>query len=225
MCDIRFGAGELFAAVLAEYGEGMPRLLRLQDVRATAAGEQPVGYQLAGRGVLNIGVLSVISLLAFIPALLFFVLVTGPFGGPINLQQMGEIHVDLVGLLLFVMTVVVILPIVHELMHGAVAALLGARPVYGIGPGIAFCHFREFVTKRAYAAILVAPLAVISIVGVALMPITPLILRGPLLGLLVTNAAGAVGDIAMLWQLRRLPADVLIADTNAGYEYYVPTAE
>jgi hypothetical protein len=112
------------------------------------------------------------------------------------------------------------LPIVLELVHGAVAGAAGARPVYGIGPGVAFCHFRELVSKRVYAAILVAPLLVISIVGVALMPITPLLLRGPLLALLVTNASGAIGDLAALWQLRGLPRDALIADTNSGFEIF-----
>ena len=118
------------------------------------------------------------------------------------------------------MVAIVVLPVVHELVHGAVAALYGGRPVYGIGPGVAFCHFREFVGTGAYAAILVAPLLVLSIVGVALMPITPGLLRGPLLAFLITNAAGAVGDIAALAQLFRLPAGALIADTSSGFEVY-----
>ncbi len=70
------------------------------------------------------------------------------------------------------------------------------------------------------AAILVAPLLLISVVGVLLTPITPGLLRGPLLALLVTNASGAVGDIAALTQLVGLPRDALIADTSHGFEVY-----
>ena len=203
----------------------MPRLLRLNEVRATAEGEQPAGYRLLGRGHLNLGLLSALSLVIIIPATLLFALITAPLGGPIDPRGGSfSFQVGFVDVVLLTLAAAVILPIVHELVHGAVAAVVGARPVYGIGPGVAFCHIREFVGKRAYAAILVAPLLTISIVGVAIMPLTPTILRGPLLALLITNGSGAIGDLASLWQLRRLPADVLIAYTNSGFEIYVRDA-
>lgn len=196
-------------------------MLRLHEVRATADGEQPAGYTLLRKGTLNIALLSVLSLVALPPAFIFFAAVTAPLGGPFDLRSGGfSFQVDLVGLLLVSLTALVVLPVIHELVHGLVAAWCGGRPVYGIGPGVAFCHFREFVGKQGYAAILIAPLLVISVVGVALMPITPEILRGPLLALLITNAAGAVGDIAALTQLTGLPSDALIADTSHGFEVY-----
>ena len=200
----------------------MARLLRLNEVRATAEGEQPPGYRLLRLGHLNLGLLSVLSLVALPPAFVFFAFVTGPLGGPFDLRN-GEFtfHVDLVGLALIIVVALFVLPVIHELVHGAVAAFFGGRPVYGIGPGVAFCHFREFVGIGAYAAILVAPLLVLSVVGVLLMPVTPGLLRGSLLAFLITNAAGAVGDIAALTQLFRLPAGVLIADTSSGFEVYV----
>jgi hypothetical protein len=199
----------------------MPRLLRLNEVRETAEGEQPFGYSLLRKGTLNLGLLSVLSLVALPPAFVFFAFVTGPLGGPFDLRD-GEfsIRVDPLGLVLVIIVALVVLPVVHELVHGAVAAFCGGKPVYGIGPGVAFCHFREFVSVRSYAAILLAPLLVLSIVGVALMPATPGILRGPLLAFLITNASGAVGDIASLTQLFRLPTDALIADTSHGFEVY-----
>jgi hypothetical protein len=199
----------------------MPRLLRLHEVRATAEGEQPAGYALLRKGNLNLGLLSVLSLVALPPAFVFFAAVTAPLGGPIDLGGGGfTFQVDLIGLLLVSLTALVVLPVVHELVHGLVAAWCGGRPVYGIGLGVAFCHFRELVGKRGYAAILIAPLLALSVVGVALMPVTPEILRGSLLAFLITNAAGAVGDIAALTQLVGLPKDVLIADTSHGFEVY-----
>jgi hypothetical protein len=199
----------------------MPRLLRLSEVRATAEGEQPPGYALLRKGTLNLGLLSLLSLVALPPAIVFFAFVTAPLGGPFDLRG-GEFsfQVDLLGLVLVTLVALVILPVVHELVHGAVAALCGGKPVYGIGPGVAFCHFREFVGTRCYAAILLAPLVILSVVGVALMPITPDLLRGPLLAFLITNASGAVGDIASLTQLFRLPPGALIADTSHGFEVY-----
>lgn len=200
----------------------MPRLLRLNEVRATAEGTQPSGYRLLRRGHLNLGLLTVLSVVLLVPAFLFFALVTAPLGGPIDLRDGFSIRAGLLDFLLVAIAAGALLPIVHELVHGLIAGMVGARPVYGIGPGVAFCHFREFVGKGAYAAILAAPLLVISIVGVAIMPITPTILRGPLLALLVANGSGAVGDIASLMQLFRVPAKALIADTNSGFEIYVP---
>lgn len=198
----------------------MPRLLRLSEVRATAEGAEPAGYRLLGRGHLNLGLLTVLSVVLLLPAFFFFALVTAPLGGPLDLRGSFSVSAGLVDILLVVLAAGVVLPVVHELVHGLVAGLVGARPVYGIGPGVAFCHFREFVGKGAYAAILVAPLLAISVVGVALMPITPGPLRGPLLAILVTNASGAVGDIASLLQLLRVPPGALIADTNSGFEIY-----
>lgn len=202
----------------------MPQLLRLSDVRATAEGSQPAGYRLRGRGHLNLGLLSVLSLVALPVALVIFALLTAPLGGPLRLGSNISFRVGPLDLVLVLLAALVVLPVVHELIHGAVAGALGGRPVYGIGPGVAFCHFREFVGKWPYAAILVAPLLVISLGGALLMPLTPTILRGPLLALMVTNASGAVGDLSALRQLVRFPRDILIADTNAGFEVYEPGA-
>jgi hypothetical protein len=203
----------------------MPHLLRLSDVRATAEGMQPTGYHLRGRGHLNLGLLSVLSLVALPVALVVFAILTAPLGGPLDLGAGSfSFAAGPLDILLVLLAALVVLPVIHELSHGAVAWTLGGRPVYGIGPGIAFCHFREFVGKWPYAAILVAPLLLISLGGALLMPLAPAILRGPLLALMVTNASGAVGDLAALWQLVRFPGNILIADTNAGFEVYEPEA-
>jgi hypothetical protein len=201
----------------------VPRLLRLQDVRATAVDDRPAGYDLAGQGHLDLKLLTILSLVALVPATALFVWLTASRGGPVRTQH-DQIRVtfNLLDLVLLIIFALVLLPIVHELVHGAVAGLCGGRPVYGVGPGIAFCHFREFVGKGAYAAILVAPLLLISVAGVVLMPVLPGVLRWPVLALLITNASGAVGDLAALAQLLLLPHGVLIADTRDGFQYYLP---
>lgn len=204
----------------------MARLLRLDEIRATAEGEQPDGYRLLRRGHLNLGLLSLLSLALLVPAFLVFALITAPLGGPLDVGRgWRQVSFGPVDVVLTILAGIVILPVVHELVHGAVAALCQGRPVYGIGPGVAFCHFREFVGRGAYAAILIAPLLIISVAGVALMPVLPPILGGPMLALLVSNAAGAVGDLAALAQLARVPAGAIIADTRQGFEVYIPTEE
>ena len=200
----------------------MPPLLRLAEVRATAEGSQPPGYRLAARGHLNLGLLSVLSLLALPLATLLFALVTAPLGGPFDPRSgRSSLRVGPLDVALMVVAALLVLPVVHELIHGTVAALAGGRPVYGLGPGVAFCHLRAFVGRAHYAGILVAPLLVLSVVGILAMPLLPAILRGPLFALLVSNASGAVGDVAALGQLVRLPRGALIADTREGFEAYV----
>ena len=143
-------------------------------------------------------------------------------GGPVRANN-GQLncHLHLLALALMIVFALIVLPVVHELAHGVVASLCGAGGLR-YWAGIAFCHFREFVGKGAYAAILVAPLLFISVTGVVLMPVLPDVLRWPVLALLIANASGAVGDLAALAQLLRLPRAVLIADTRDGFEYYLP---
>jgi hypothetical protein len=202
----------------------VPRLLRLADVRQTAADEAPPGYRLAMVGRVDLNRLGLISIGALLVAAPLFMLLTAPLGGPIDLLG-GRVAVA-VGLLDVLVAFVVgalLLPVLHELIHGLAAQAVGARPVYGVAPPIAaFCHFERFVTRGQYAVIVVAPLAVITLGGLALMPIAPDWLRGQLLLLMILNASGAVGDLAMLAQLPRAPRDALIADTAVGFEAYAP---
>jgi hypothetical protein len=197
--------------------------VRLGDVRETAAGTEPRGYRLVARGVLNLGLLSVLNLAIIPPAWLGFALLTAPRGGPLDVRADGfTLRFGPLDLALVIATALLVLPVLHELAHGLVAALCGGRPVFGVGPGIAFCHMREWMGRGAYAAIVVAPLLLLSVGGVLAMPALPRLLRGPTLALLVANAAGAVGDLALLAQLARLPRGAVIADTRHGFEAYAP---
>lgn len=202
----------------------MRPLLRLQDVRLTARSATPPGYQFWQTCRLQLDWrLGILQALLVPAAWLAFVLITAPFGGPVDLRASLRVPPPTpIELVAIVATVVLALPAVHELTHGLVAGLLGGRPVFGIGPGLAFCHVREFVGRNAYAQVLGAPLLLISVLGVPLMAVVPAEGRGPLLGLLVANVAGAIGDIALLASVLRLPRAALIADTREGFEVYMP---
>lgn len=202
----------------------MPRLLRLQDVRLTARPAAPPGYAFSSLVRLRLDWRLATLQIVIVPvAWLGFALMTASRGGPadprLGLSLPRPTPLDLVVVLL---TVAVALPVAHELAHGLVAASLGGRPVYGIGPGLAFCHVREFTGRNAYLAILGAPLVLLTVLGVAIVPVVPPVWRGPLLALLVANAAGAVGDLALLGRAVRLTGAALIADTREGFEVYLP---
>jgi hypothetical protein len=201
----------------------MPRLLRLEDVRASAEGKQPPGYRLARQFRLRIGLLNVVALLLLLPIGALFALLTAPLGGPVDLRAgRFDFHNGALEALLIIVGIGLLMPTLHELVHGAVAALLGGRPVYGIGPGVAFCHVPELLSRGQYAAIAAAPLVVLTAAGLLAMPVLPQVLRSATLAMLVTNAVGAVGDVAVLAEVARLPRGALIADTADGFEAYVP---
>jgi hypothetical protein len=201
----------------------MPRLLRLSDVRQTAIADAPPGYRLALVGRLHLHALGLLSLIALIVAAPLFILISAPLGGPIDPRGALALNIGPLDLLLSLIVAGVVLPVLHEAIHGLAALLVGGRPSFGIVlPVAAFCHFERFVSRAEYAFVLIAPLALLSIAGLALMPLTPAPLKGQLLLLLILNASGAVGDLAMLWRLRAAPPGALIADTATGFEAYRP---
>jgi hypothetical protein len=203
----------------------MTRLVRLSDVRLTAVAAAPPGYRLAMVGRLPLHALGLLSLVALVVAAPLFIIITAPLGGPIDPRGALQLAIGPWDLLASLVAAGIVLPAAHELAHGLAALLIGARPVFGVVlPVAAFCHFERFVTRWQYALVLLAPLVVISVAGVALLPVTPGWLTGQVLLVLILNASGAAGDLAMLWQLRRAPAGALIADTATGFEVYVPAA-
>ncbi len=201
----------------------MPRLLRLDEVRASAEGKQPPGYHLTQRFRLRVGLLNVIAVLLLLPVGAAFALLTAPLGGPLDLRAgRFDLRFGWLEALLVILTVTLIMPTLHELLHGAVAALFGGRPVYGIGPGVAFCHVPELLSKGQYAVVAAAPLVVLTAAGLLAMPLLPPALRAADLAMLVTNGVGAVGDVAALLAVARLPRGALIGDTADGFEAFVP---
>lgn len=196
-------------------------MLGLGAVRQTAVGTQPPGYALFRTITLSIARLSLVSSLLVWPLALLFTIVTRPLGGPVDLTgNTINFHLHWVDWLLIVVVGMAGTVMFHELLHGLVARWFGAQPHYGLGPGIAFCHYREMLRVKATALLLAAPLVVLTAVGLVLIPLIPLILRGPLLVGLIVNSASAVGDLAALWQLRQTPPGALVAQTRFGYEVF-----
>lgn len=150
----------------------------------------------------------------------FFMFVSGALGGP------GEIsfEVSFVDLIIALVLLLVAVPVVHEAVHGIVAQLTGAHPSYGVGPGYAYTTFLEPVGKGEYLLIGLAPLVVLSVIGVAVMVLAPSI-AGLTLVFLVANAAGAVGDVWMAWRTRQLPPCARIYDLADGFVAYLPESE
>lgn len=117
--------------------------------------------------------------------------------------------------------------VVHELVHGLTWILLtrkGFRHLsFGLMKGGAYCHIDVPMGKRHYVIGALMPLFLIGIV-----PLLVAFCIGSLLWLLlgVIFVVAAIGDIMIVWTIRKEPADALVYDhpSEAGcYVYHKTT--
>lgn len=111
----------------------------------------------------------------------------------------------------------------HEGAHALAILALGGRPRFGLRlPWAAYCTAPgQLFTRWGYIGVALAPLVSLSAIGVALNWLAPNLGAYLWLGF-VGNVAGAVGDLLVTRQVRQLPQNVLIADTETGYVAYQP---
>lgn len=114
----------------------------------------------------------------------------------------------------------VMLPL-HEAVHAATILALGGQPKFGLRlPFAAYCTAPgQVFTRRGYMAVALAPLVVLTVVGVVVTILWPQWATW-LWFAFAGNISGAVGDLVTASEIRKLPADVLIADNEAGYTAY-----
>ena len=112
--------------------------------------------------------------------------------------------------------------VVHELVHG-ITFLLVLRKGYshlsfGINMCCAYCHIDVPMKKRNYIIGAMMPLLLIGIVpwlvGTAVGSLLWMNLGAVMIG-------GAVGDMMILWSLRKEPADTMVYDHPTMPGYYV----
>lgn len=116
--------------------------------------------------------------------------------------------------------------VIHEAVHGLAFRWFGARPIFGAAlvqkvlpvlyasaPGYTF-------SRGQFAVIILAPLVVITIVGIALMPF---VTAGILLVVpLAVNLGGAVGDLWFIGLLLRRDPGTRIEDLKDGIRFHYP---
>ena len=118
--------------------------------------------------------------------------------------------------------VVIGVPVVHELVHGTVYRLLGYEVRYGVAPSVGGFYVAapgRFQPQRVVLAVGLAPLVVLTPIGLLLVavggPITQAIAY---LGL-VLNTSGAVGDLYLVARLRGLPRETLLYEGRPPNAY------
>lgn len=175
------------------------------------------GYRLAAHQRFDMLQGSIVGMVLIPFWLVFFSVMVGLLGG----RYIDEAVVTLSNMLLGIVIALVLVPLLHEAVHGIAAMLAGVRPSYGIGPGFAYTTFPDPVGKRPYLLIGLAPLVVLSAIGLPLAAVWDAG-AGAIIFFLVVNAAGAIGDLWMSWRIMLQPRDALFVDLADGFGVFVP---
>ena len=114
---------------------------------------------------------------------------------------------------------IIVVLLLHEATHGAVAALLGHKPLFGLRPPLVYVTFADKVPRGHYVLVAITPFVILNLL------FGFLYVRGVLklfcdLSLII-NSIGSVGDIWVMIKLTGGPKGALIQDTKSGFEVWV----
>lgn len=121
--------------------------------------------------------------------------------------------------------------VIHELIHGLAIRLQGYKPRYGtffapvtetIQLPIAFYATTDgaYFPRRGFVVIALAPLIVISIVGLIGLMLLPGNLHLPWNIMIALNSTGASGDVWMTWLVLQYSSSILIRDEADAIRIY-----
>lgn len=111
---------------------------------------------------------------------------------------------------------VVIIVLLHEAVHGLFFwHFTGERPVIGMKGIYTYASAPDwFLPRNQLVVVAIAPLVVLSLAGLLLIPLVPAWLLAPLVLAVTVNAAAAVGDVLLLLWLLAQPASSLVKDAG-----------
>jgi hypothetical protein len=147
----------------------------------------------------------------------FFTALYMQFTGKVGFNY--ESGTILISVALFVGTMVL-----HELIHGAFMSKYGGKPSYGAGIAYLILPYlyattKTVFTRNQFIMIAIAPLVVISLVGIGIMAAFPSIAHWMFIPFVV-NASGAVGDMWVTRNVLRYPKHILLEDIRTGLIFY-----
>lgn len=177
------------------------------------------------KNLVMLNILSIVLLIGFLVLSVGWQRVVMALRGPYTV----ETQIPTVLLIIAVLSVLVL----HEFIHGITIRWAGYAPRYGmegikLGPVTipyilyATTKHEAYFRRTPYMIIALAPVVVITLVGMVLMIVLPDYVMGYIVGAIVINGAGAVGDLWMTWVLRNYPEEqTLIKDEADAIRVFV----
>lgn len=115
----------------------------------------------------------------------------------------------------------------HEFLHGLFFWIYtGERPKFGFKVVYAYASAPEWYLPRdKFIVTGLAPVVVITLVGVILLPLVPYAYVAEVLLLTAFNAAASMGDMISVGWLLSKPNTAMVRDSGARMDVYVPAEE
>ena len=134
---------------------------------------------------------------------------------------------DLVALLLVLVGVIVVPIVLHEAIHGAFFFhFTRDRPVFAFKGYAASAGAPEWhLPRQQYLVVGLAPLGVLTILGLGLIAVVPDAWLEPLALAITFHGAGTIGDLVSVFWLLRFPRGTLFRDTGDVLNAYPPLAD
>lgn len=173
--------------------------------------------------------LNVLGIPWFILCAAFFFTMAGLLGALDNGSgSSGEITMPalimLVALVILAVTMIVVV-VLHELVHGLFFWLfIRSRPQFGFNIlGYAYAAAPGwYIPRPQFLVVGLAPLVLISLAGLLVLPFTTPPVSFVFIGALILNAVGAIGDLYVFIRLLLVPRHVLIEDHGDGIRWFIP---
>jgi hypothetical protein len=129
--------------------------------------------------------------------------------------------------LLVLLGVIFAMVILHEAIHGLFFRLFtGGKVKFAFKGAYAYAAAPDwYVNKPPYLLISLAPLVLITVLGLISLLFAPASWISPLMLLITLNASGAIGDLYVFFLLLRMPGDVLVRDFGEQMEIYSRTED
>ena len=123
----------------------------------------------------------------------------------------------LVAVLIILVTVTI-----HELVHGFFFLIFSkSMPQFGLGPGYAYAAAPDwYFPKWKYIVIGIAPLVVLTVVGLISISLAPMAWIPTLFLAVAFNAGGAISDIYVCIRIGFEAPNIWVKDTGDGFEIY-----
>ena len=119
----------------------------------------------------------------------------------------------------WILVSVIVVVAAHECTHGAIAALLGHKPLFGLRPPLIYITFKGKLPRGHLIVVAIAPFVVLDLLFGCLYQRGVLKLFSDLC--LIINSIGSMADIWVVFKLIGAPKGAWIQDTKTGFEVWV----
>ncbi len=213
-----------FSRAAPEYIIGQKELPYLRNMKP--AKTLPSLYQL--ESTLNLAknkrltiYLSILSIIVFILAWGGFTWLAAVLRQTENIIFSFTIGQSLIFTFVALLTILLVM-VIHEAIHGIFLwVFTKEKPLFGVKQLYAYAAAPGwFLPRTPYFIVALAPLALITIAGVLLLPVISDSLLPFLLIFITYNFSGAVGDIAVVLWLLKKPRSIYINDFGDGVNIY-----